>query len=198
MDLEQQLLSHFNEHSEALQQLAESQLDAIIDASQVIVHALINEHKVLCCGNGGAGALAQLFAAQLLSRHELERPALPALALGSDATSLTSLASEFGFSDVYAHPIRALGQPGDVLLAISTSGKSGSIVQAVRAAHERDMLVILLDGGDAGDVGALLTAEDVEVQVAGATRAHIYEIQFLVMNAISQLVEQQLFGGVVD
>ncbi len=198
MDLEQQLLSHFNDHSEALQQLAVTQLDAIIDASHVVVHALVNEHKVLCCGNGGAAALAQLFAAQLLSRHELERPALPALALSSDATSLTSLANDFGFSDVYAHPIRALGQAGDVLLAISTTGKSGSIVQAVRAAHERDMQVILLDGGDAGDVGALLTADDVEIQVKGSARAHIYEIQFLALNAISQLVEQQLFGGLGD
>lgn len=201
MDLEQHLLSHFNHHSSALQQLAETQLYAVIDASQIVAHALINERKVISCGNGTAAALAQLFAAQLLGRCELERPALPALALGADTTTLTALAGDFGFSEVYASAVRALGQPGDVLLAISSAsagsgpGKGSSLIQAVRAAHEREMLVVLLDGASGGDAGALLTPEDVLIEVEGATRALTAEIQFMVLNGICNLVEQQLFGS---
>jgi D-sedoheptulose 7-phosphate isomerase len=117
----------------------------IEQASQVMVNALLNEGKMLSCGNGGSAGDAQHFSSELLNRFERERPSLPAIALTTDSSTITSIANDYSYNEIFSKQIRALGQPGDVLLAISTSGNSANIIQAIQAAHDREMIVVAID-----------------------------------------------------
>ena len=116
-----------------------------------MAQCLLGNHKILSCGNGGSAGDAQHFSAELLNRFETERPSLPAIALSTDTSTLTSIANDYSFAEIFAKQLKALGQPGDVLLAISTSGKSANILQAIRAAHDREVGVIALTGNDGGE-----------------------------------------------
>jgi phosphoheptose isomerase len=174
----------------AKQQALESAAAAIARAATVLAQALAGGAKVLCCGNGGSAADAQHFSSELLNHYETERPGLPAIALTTDSSTLTSLANDYGYPEVFARQVRALGRPGDVLLAITTSGNSENILRAIAAAHERDMRVIALCGRDGGEVPALLQDGDTEIRAPGASTARIQEVHLLAIHCLCDLIDK--------
>lgn len=168
---------------------------SIEQASQLMVNSLLSERKILACGNGGSAGDSQHFSSELLNRFERERPSLPAIALTTDSSTLTSIANDYSYQEVFSKQIRALGQPGDVLLAISTSGNSGNVMQAIQAAHDREMLVVALTGRDGGSMASLLLPEDVEIRVPARSTARIQEVHLLVIHCLCDLIDRQLFGS---
>lgn len=194
MDPLARIAQHFNDCLQITQQSLNAVAPGIAHAAEAITRALLGEHKVLCCGNGGSAALAQLFAAVMLNRFEMERPGLPGIALGADGATLTSIASDYEFADVYAKQIRALGQPGDILLAVSTSGNSVNVLGAIHAAHDRDMTVVALTGRDGGLTSDLLAGQDVEIRVPAQNSARIHEVHVLIIHSLVDLIDRQLLG----
>lgn len=192
--MDQHVISLFHHSIEAKMQVGEQLAPLISEASEMIVHALVNDNKLMLCGNGSSSAIAQIFSANLINRFENERPGLPALALGTDATALSAIADVASYNDIYAKQIRALGQPGDILVIVSTSGKPGNLIQAVLAAHDRDMSVIALTGQDGGDISSLLDVNDIELQVPLESRPRIHEVHMLTVFCLCDLIDQQLFG----
>ena len=166
----------------------------IATAAELIVARLLEGGKVLCCGNGGSAGDAQHFSSEMINRFERERPGLPAIALTTDSSTLTSIANDYDYSRVFARQIEALGQPNDLLLAITTSGKSSNIVSAIRSAHEREMAVVAMTGRNGGEAAKLLRSEDVEIRVAAESTARIQEVHLLVIHCLCDLVDQQLLG----
>lgn len=193
--MDQRVITLFHESIEAKMQSGESLAPFIASASQVIVHALLNEKKILTCGNGIAAAQAQIFTACLVNRFEHERPSLPAFSLGTDLTTQTAIASDYSYNDIYAKQIRALGQPGDVLLLLTTSGNASNLLQAISAAHDKEMQVIALTGRDGGDTASLLDVNDIELRVPVAAKHRIHEVHLLTLFCLCDLIDQQLFGS---
>lgn len=168
--------------------------EVIATAGDMLVKCLLDGHKILACGNGGSAADAQHFSAELLNRFEAERPALPAISLTTDTSALTSIANDYNFIEVFAKQIKALGQPGDILLAISTSGNSRNISQAIEAAHDREVNVIALSGRDGGEIATLLKDCDVEIRVPAESTARIQETHILILHCLCDLIDFGLFG----
>lgn len=168
---------------------------AVVTAGEAITRCLLADGKLLGCGNGGSAGDAMHIAAELVNRFELERPALPAIALTADTPTITAIANDYDYTQVFARQIQALGTEGDILLAITTSGRSPSIVAAVTAAHDRGLGVIALSGKDGGDVAALLGPSDVEIRVPSDSTARIQETHLLVIHCLCDLIDRQLFGG---
>ena len=166
----------------------------IIEAAELIVARLVNGGKLLSCGNGGSAADAQHFSSEMINRFERDRPGLPAIALTTDSSTLTSIANDCLFDQVFERQIHALGQPGDLLLAISTSGNSPNVIRAVQAAHERDMFVVALSGRDGGALAPHLVEADVEIRVPARSTARIQEVHLLVIHCLCDLIDQQLLG----
>jgi D-sedoheptulose 7-phosphate isomerase len=160
-----------------------------------MIDSLLSEGKILVCGNGGSAADAQHFSAELLNRFERERPGLPAFALTTDASTLTSIANDYHFDDVFAKQVRALGKSGDVLLAITTSGNSPNVIRAVRAAHERGMICVALNGRSGGKLTSELQAADINLCVAGASTARIQEVHGIIIHCLCDLIDFQLLGA---
>jgi len=194
MDLLGRVKRNFDASIQSKAQAAESVAPAIARAAELITHQLLGEHKVLSCGNGGAAADAQHFASEMVNHYELERAGLPAIALTTDSATLTSIANDYQFADVFARQIRTLGQPGDILLAISTSGESGNILSAIEAAHDREMHVVLLTGRDGGRAATMLEESDVEIRVPSTSTPRIQEVHLLIIHCLCDLVDHQLFG----
>ena len=174
---------------------AETLAPSIADAGMMMVNALINDGKILSCGNGGSAGDAQHFSSEMLNRFERERPSLPAIALTTDSSTVTSIANDYSYNEVFSKQIRALGRPGDVLLAISTSGNSANVIQAIQAAHDREMLVVALTGRDGGGMASLLLPEDVEIRVPSKVTARIQEVHLLAIHCLCDLIDNQLFGS---
>ncbi|MUK42146.1 phosphoheptose isomerase [Aliivibrio fischeri] len=172
---------------------AEALPDHIMHASQAMVATLLNGNKILCCGNGGSASNAQQFASCLLNRFETERPSLPAMTLTADTSTLTAIANDYNYSEIFSKQVRALGQPGDILLAISTSGNSQDILKAMEAAVSRDMTIIALTGMDGGVMAGLLGESDVEIRIPSHRVARIQEVHLLTLHCICDLVDQVLF-----
>lgn len=166
----------------------------VAEASQVLTTCLFEGHKILICGNGGSAADAQHFSSELLNHFETERPGLPAIALTTDCSTLTSIANDYQYTDVFSKQVRALGQAGDVLVAISTSGNSQNIINAVQAAHDRELKVVALTGRDGGTVGALMESGDVEIRVPANSTARIQEVHALTIHCLCDLIDYQLLG----
>jgi D-sedoheptulose 7-phosphate isomerase len=166
----------------------------IATAASVLIQALLSDHKILACGNGGSAADAQHFSAELLNRFERERPGLPALALTTDTSTLTSIANDYHFDDIFAKQVRALGRAGDVLLGITTSGNSRNVLRAIEAAHERDMACVILNGRDGGEASALVSGHDVNICVRGPSTARVQEVHGLVIHCLCDLIDFQLLG----
>lgn len=192
--LEQRIAQHFIDSADLKYQSAEVLAKPIADAVQALIACVTNGGKVLACGNGGSAADAQHFAAEFIGRFERERPELAAVALTTDTSVLTAIANDYEFSQVFAKQVRGLGAAGDVLLAISSSGNSPSIVQAVTAAHERDMTVIALTGRGGGRVGAMLRETDVQVCVPHERTARIQEVHILTIHCLCDGVDAHLLG----
>lgn len=197
MDFQSRIISHFNASIDTKTYASEVLPPFIEVASQIMVQCLVSEGKILTCGNGGSAGVSQNFSSQLLNRFERERPSLPALSLTSDTSTLTSIANDYSFNDVFSKQIRALGQPGDILLAISTSGNSANIIQAIQAAHDRDMTVIALSGRDGGDMASLLSQDDCEIRVPATSTAVIQDVHLLVIHCLCDLIDEQLFGEAI-
>ena len=195
MDLQKRIERHFLASIEAKQKALEYVAPGISNASIIAVQALLDGNKILCCGNGGSAADAQHFAAELLNRFEIERPGLPALAITTDSSTLTSIANDYDYNQIFAKQVRALGQTGDLLLAISTSGNSENVLQAIHAAHEREMKVIAMTGRDGGEIARLLNSSDVEIRVPVNSTARVQEVHILALHCLCDLIDTQLFGG---
>ncbi|KJG10489.1 phosphoheptose isomerase [Photobacterium kishitanii] len=172
---------------------AEALPDAISKAAQVMVQSLLNGNKILSCGNGGSAANAQQLASCLINRFEIERPSLPALALTADTTVLSAIANDYHHDEVFSKQVRALGQAGDILLVLSTSGNSKNIIKAMEAALTRDMNIIALTGKDGGEMAGLLGVQDVEIRIPSQRTARIQEGHLLTVHCLCDLIDQVLF-----
>lgn len=195
MDMQARIRQLFQASIETKQQAMDVLIPFIEQGSQAMVNALLNEGKILTCGNGGSAGDAQHFSSELLNRFERERPSLPAIALTTDSSTITSIANDYSYNEVFSKQIRALGQPGDVLLAISTSGNSANVIQAIQAAHDREMAVVALTGRDGGGMASLLLPEDVEIRVPSKVTARIQEVHLLAIHCLCDLIDSQLFGS---
>ncbi len=167
---------------------------SIARAADLMTSCLLSEHRIFSCGNGGSAAESQRFSSQMLNRFEVERPGLPAISLSSDSSTLTSIANDYQYADIFSKQIRALGQPGDILLAITTSGESHNIIHAIDASHEREMNVIALTGREGGQLADLLQDIDIEIRVPSWSSARIHETHTIIINCICDLVDHQLLG----
>jgi len=174
----------------ALEQMPEDLARAV----ETLVDCLKNGNKVLSCGNGGSAADAQHFSSELLNRFYHDRPSLPAIALTTDASTVTSIANDYAFEQIFSRQISSLGQDGDILLAISTSGNSANILQAVQAAHERGMRVIALTGHDGGKLAQHLGPRDVELRVPASVTARIQEVHLLILHVLCSRADALMFG----
>lgn len=195
MNLTEAVQKNFAESIETLIE-AESRLDRLIaDGAELIVSQLLKGGKVLCCGNGGSAAEAQLFVSRMLNRYERERPGLPAIALTTDSSTITSIASDYDYDEIFVKQITALGHPGDLLLAISTDGDAENINAAIGAAQENDLLVLALSGGQGGRMAGLLRNQDIEIRAPSVKRCRIQEVHLLIIHCLCDLIDQQLLGG---
>ena len=194
MPLIKRISQHFEESGQLKTELAELLASPIAQAAEIIVHALLQEKKVLACGNGGAAAIAQYFAAMMLNRYQLERPGLAAMALCGDNATMTAIATDHHFESVYAQQITALGMPDDILLAISVSGNSKNMLKAIRAAKERSMKVIALSGGDGGNLVELLDHQDIHLGVPHDHPARVQEVYLLVVHCLCDAIDCILLG----
>ena len=195
MDLIQRVNEHFIESIAAKQQAMEVLSPGIAVAAEKMVACLMNEGKILACGNGGSAADAQHFAAEMVGRFEKERPGLAALSLATDTSALTAIGNDYDFDMVFSKQVRALGQTGDILLAISTSGNSANVIEAIHSAHERQMTVIAFTGKDGGKIGELLTSEDILLNVPAFRTARIQEVHILMIHALCDAIDYMLLGG---
>jgi len=168
--------------------------DPIAAAVELMTTAFSAGNKILSCGNGGSAADAQHFSAELVCRFERERPGLPAVALTTDTSALTAISNDYNYDEVFAKQVNALGQAGDVLLAISTSGNSANVVRAIEAAHAKDLTVVALTGRDGGHIASLLQNNDVEIRVPSNSTARVQEVHLLTIHCLCHQIDELLFG----
>ncbi len=193
------LIEHITESFQQNMQLQRESLPVIAEpvarSAELIVRRLLEGGKILTCGNGGSAGNAQHFSSIMLNRFERERPGLPAMALTTDSSTLTAIANDYDYDEVFAKQIRTLGHPGDLLLAISTSGNSENINATIEAAHERKMPVIALNGRDGGRLSGLLQEGDEEICIPADSTARILESHLLVIHCLCDLIDKQLLGN---
>ncbi len=195
MELADRIRKHFDDSAQTKQQMRDVLAQPIADGAQALVDCLMSDGKILACGNGGSAADAQHFAAELVNRFEIERPGLAAIALTTDSSVLTSIANDYNYNLVFSKQVRALGMAGDVLIAISTSGNSPNVVEAINAAHESDMRVIALTGRDGGAMGAMLGPKDIHICVDSRSTARIQEVHLLSLHCLCDAIDHLLLGG---
>ena len=192
--LEQRIQQQFFDSADLKYAAADVLSKPIAAAVQAILACVTSGGKVLACGNGGSAADAQHFAAELVGRFERERPGLAAIALTTDSSILTAIGNDYDFASIYSKQVQAIGQPGDVLIAISTSGNSANVLAAVEAAHAKDMTVVALTGRTGGRLAALLTDTDVHIAVPHDRTARIQEVHLLALHCLCDAVDFQLLG----
>ena len=195
MDHYEHIASHCQGTIESIAMSVDQVAAGLQDACGLMTSALLNDSKIIACGNGVDAALAQLFVCRLLGRVEQERPALPALSLTSDGPALTAVMQSSGINDAFSRQLRALGQPGDVLLCINSAEGSANLLRAVQAAMERNMTVILLSCTEDRELGSLMRAEDVDLRLTAPRASQRVELFTLVLNCCCELIDQTLFGG---
>ena len=195
MDLIARVARHFEDSAQTKLDAVEAMAAPIAGAIEALTACLIDGGKILACGNGGSAADAQHFAAELVGRFEVERQELAAIALTTDSSILTAIANDYSFNVIYAKQVRALGQPGDVLLAISTSGNSANIIEAIKAAHEADMRVVALTGKGGGQIGEMLRDDDIHLCVPADRTARIQETHLLIIHCLCDGIDALLLGG---
>ena len=194
MDPVTRVRDHFAESIATKQTSADALAESIVAAGRVMSDALLADGKILSCGNGGSAADAQHFSSELLNRFEMERPGLPAMALTTDASTVTSISNDYSYEEIFSKQVRALGKPRDVLLGISTSGNSENVMRAISAAHERGMKVVALSGRDGGRMADLFEEGDVEIRVPATRTARIQEVHLLVIHCLCDLIDTTLLG----
>jgi len=194
MDLISRIGQHFQDSAQTKLDAIELLAAPIAQAAELMVGALLGNGKILACGNGGSAADAQHFAAELIGRFEMERQGLAAIALTTDSSILTSVANDYGYPAVFDRQVRALGQSGDVLLAISTSGNSQSIIEAINAAHDNELSVVALTGKGGGQIAELLRDTDVHICVPSDRTARIQEVHLLTIHCLCDGIDCLLLG----
>lgn len=194
MDLIKRISRQFEDSVATKQRALESLAAPITAAVEAMTQSLLANGKIMACGNGGSAADAQHFAAELLNRFEMERPPLAAIALTTDTSTLTSIANDYDYVQVFSKQVRALGQAGDVLLAISTSGNSPNVVDAIEAAHEREVRVVALTGKNGGKMAGLLGPDDIHICVPSDRTARIQEVHLLVLHCLCDGIDCLLLG----
>ena len=194
MDLIARVAKHFEDSAHTKLDAIEMMAAPIAAAIETMTASLINGGKILACGNGGSAGDAQHFAAELIGRFEAERQELSAIALTTDSSILTAVGNDYGFNYIFSKQVRGLGHAGDVLLAISTSGNSGNIIEAIRAAHEADMRVIAMTGNGGGEIGEMLRDDDIHLCVPADRTARIQETHLLVIHCLCDGIDALLLG----
>lgn len=187
--------AHFSDSASVKRAASDALAAPIAKAISVMVQCLRSGGKILACGNGGSAADAQHFSAELLNRFEVERPPLAAIALTTDTSTLTSIANDYSFEQVFEKQVQALGRKGDVLLAISTSGNSANVMRAMRAAASAGMRVVVLSGRGGGKMAGLIAAEDVQICVPHDVTARIQEVHLLTLHCLCDGIDTLLFGA---
>jgi len=192
--MEQRIQQHFIDSADLKYQCAQVLSKPIAIAIQALLACVTNGGKVLACGNGGSAADAQHFSAEFVGRFERERPELGAIALTTDTSILTAIANDYDFTSIFSRQVRALGQSGDVLLAITTSGNSANVLAAVEAAHQRDMVVVAMTGRGGGKMNQALRDTDVHICVPHDRTARVQEVHLLTIHCLCDGVDAQLMG----
>jgi D-sedoheptulose 7-phosphate isomerase len=194
MDYNERLRGFFEDSIQAKRDTLDAVLPDLIAAGEMLAAALGDGHKILSCGNGGSAGDAQHFSSELINRFERDRPALPAIALTTESSTLTAIANDYDYARVFSRQVEALGNAGDVLLAISTSGNSENVIAAVETAHERGMTVLALTGRDGGKMARHLADSDLELRGAANNTARIQEVHLLLIHCLCDQIDQRLFG----
>jgi len=194
MDLQQRIREHFIASAETKRAAIDVLAAPIAAGVEAMVGSLMNGGKILACGNGGSAADAQHFAAELIGRFERERPGLAGIALTTDSSILTAVANDYDYNQIFVKQVQALGNPGDVLLAISTSGNSANIIAAIETAHEREMRVIAMTGKNGGKIKKLLRDGDIEICVPAERTARIQEVHLLTIHCLCDGIDCSLLG----
>jgi D-sedoheptulose 7-phosphate isomerase len=192
--IQSRIAAHFAESANLKLAASPVLTEPLARAAQILVETLRSGGKILSCGNGGSAADAQHFAAELVNRFEIERPPLAAIALSTDTSSLTSIANDYAYQQVFSKPLRALGRRGDALLAISTSGNSANVLDAIHAAHEIGVRVVALTGNGGGKMGAALRPEDAHLCVPHRKTARIQEVHLLCIHCLCDAIDTLLFS----
>ena len=195
MNPEERITAHFRDSIEAKQSAMNSLVEPIHRAGDLMAACLRDGGKILSCGNGGSAGDAQHFSAEMLNRFEIERPGLPAVALTTDSSTLTAVANDYAYEEIFSKQVHALARPGDLLLAISTSGNSPNVVQAMRAATDRGAGIIALTGRDGGVMAGLIGDQDVEIRVPADRTARVQEVHLVIIHCLCDHVDQSLFGN---
>lgn len=194
MSLQDRIINHFSDSIQTQQEAMSGLCELIEYASQRLVSALLNDKKILACGNGRSASAVQLLASAMLNQYERDRPSLPVIALNTDAVTLTAIANDYHFDDIFAKQLRALGQSGDILIAYTDGTHSANLAKAVNAAHDKDISVIALTGGSGGMMSPLLDETDIEIRVPSNSSARIQEVHVLITHCLCDLIDHQLFG----
>jgi D-sedoheptulose 7-phosphate isomerase len=194
MDLIARVARHFEDSAQTKLDAVEAMAAPLATAIEAMTHCLVNGGKLLACGNGGSAADSQHFAAELIGRFEAERQELAAIALTTDSSILTSVGNDYSFNQIFARQVRGLGHAGDVLLAISTSGNSGNVIEAIRAAHEADMRVVALTGRGGGQIGEMLRDDDIHLCVPAERTARIQETHLVAIHCLCDGIDALLLG----
>jgi D-sedoheptulose 7-phosphate isomerase len=185
---------HFRDSAELKLRAVETLAEPIDHATNLLFASLANNGKILACGNGGSAADAQHMAAELIGRFERSRDGLPGIALTTDSSILTAVGNDYDFSEIFSRQVNALGQPGDVLIAISTSGNSGNVIKAIEAAHRREMSVIALTGKGGGQITQILLDTDVHICVPADRTARIQEVHLVAIHCMCDGIDAMLLG----
>ena len=195
MDAVTRVREHFAESIATKQNAVDVISENIAAAGSLMSQALLDDGKILSCGNGGSAADSQHFSSELLNRFEMERPGLPAMALTTDSSTLTSISNDYAYEEIFSKQVRALGKSQDILLGISTSGNSENVIRAIAAAHERGMKVVALTGCDGGRMADVFVEGDVEIRVPATRTARIQEVHLLVIHCLCDLIDTTLLGA---
>ena len=194
MDPIARVCGHFTESIATQVMAAEQIAESIAAAGQMMSDVILNDGKIMSCGNGGSAADAQHLSSELLNRFEMERPGLPAIALTTDSSTLTSISNDYAYEEIFSKQVRALGKEQHVRLGISTSGNSENVIRAIAAAHERGMNVIALTGRDGGRMANIFQPGDVEIRVPATRTARIQEVHLIVIHCLCDLIDTTLLG----
>ncbi|HFD12760.1 MAG TPA: SIS domain-containing protein [Crenotrichaceae bacterium] len=194
MTPQEKITGQFLQNKQANEDSLEILAEFIVSASEMLIQCLLKGNKILCCGNGGSASASQHFSSELINRYEMNRPALPGLALTTDSSTITSISNDDHFRNIFARQIKAFAQPGDVLVVFTTSGESINIVEAIKAAHSRNLVILALSGKDGGLLPELMRDEDLELRVPSASTARIQEIHLLITHCLCGMIDDRLFG----
>ncbi|EMP57497.1 SIS domain-containing protein [Marinobacter koreensis] len=194
-DTEQQISQWFATHMELTAQTASTALPQIEPVADAMVNALLQDGKLIACANGSANILTQYFCTTLLNRLEHDRPALPAINLGADATTYSAICRDNRFNDTFSRQVRAIGKPGDLLLVIVEDGHKANLIQAIQAAHDREMQVVVVSAREKSDITSLLHPEDHEIALNNLGIVDAPPLMLLVLNTLCRLIDQKIFGG---